>query len=1513
MDLWQTLTYDSSVWSLIYDPTTFHSMWVPNIGADWGWSNRSITGYISYSTEVHQCNQSGSSHITTRTNYVYHDSNGTTHPFGGAGPAVYWNECTNSGRIGFTAANATDQSGYQLTIASTYFMEATVTFNGITIANLTQVDGTSAFNALGGSITDTNGNVGPDTLGTGGSEWTYPSPTNPANLVGVTVNSTQYSVKTNFACGATWEFGPLNVYLITSVVMADGSSYTITYEQTPGSPGNVTGRIASIHLPSGGTINYSYSGGSNGIVCGEGSPAILQRTTPDGTWTYNRSVSIPYLGYGQYGQPPGPVTTTITDPLLNITVVNSVIGFVGQFELKRQIYQGSTTLLQTVETCYNGAAFPCTTATGYPITRKTVRLEIPNSAGLVSQTDTTYSSAGLVTDVKEYDFGSGGPPATPVRTTHTDYAVLGNGILNRPSAVTVKDGSGNIKAQTTYAYDQTAVTPTTGTPNHVSVSGSRGNPTTITYLVQGTTTVSQTKTYYDTGNPLVERDFAGNPTTYAYGTASCGNSFPTQITDALGHNTSMVWDCYGAVKTSVTDPNQKQTTFTYGDPNFWRLTQTNYPDGGSATTTYNLGVVTPWNIVSTSLINATQTLNKTTFYDSLGRVTQAQTAAPGGPVLVDTTYDALGRVHSVSNPHYSTSSPTDGITTYVYDALNRTCVAVPPDGTAVSGSACPATQPTNDVFTTYSANTTTVKDQAGKSRKSVSDGLGRLSQVFEDPAGSNYETDYQYDTLSNLTRVDQKGNDPNSANWRTRTFTYNSRSQLLTASNPESGTITYTYDSNGNVQTKVAPAPNQTGTATVTTTFTYDVLNRITQKSYSDGTTPTVKYGYDAVAPTGCTLPTLTINNGIGKRTGMCDAAGAEAWSYDITANVGWKLTDKRTTNGVTKSTIVQNNLAGSAATLTYPSGRIITYAFDAAARPVSAIDSTGPINYATAASYAPPGALSSLNNGASIVSTYFYNNRLQPCRISVKSSGTAPASCTDATAGNVLDFNYNFSLGTANNGNVAAITSNRDPLRSQSFAYDALNRLATAQTNATFATGPSKCWGEQFSYDPWANFLSITGSGSPYTGCTQEGLSTTATAKNQISGFCYDAAGNLLAQSAPPCPSPTYTYNAENQMTLTGGVTYTYDGDGRRVKKSTGKLYWYGMGGDPLDETDAAGNTNNTSFKEYIFFGGQRIARRDSSNTVNYYFADHLGTARIVANSSGTVLDDSDFYPFGGERNYLNSSPQNYKFTGKERDSESGLDNFGARYFGSSLGRFMSPDPPLLDQHIADPQSWNLYSYVRNNPLSFVDPTGNAVELLCSGSDASKCAAERQKELEFLQKSLGNDKAASNLYINEVKDGDTTRYFVGIKGDVGDFMKMGETSHDLANLVENKNVVEFGLTSKDLSNQGGAVTYEKGEVGNQNVRVLVNPKQADVANTVLSPNTILGASRWGGQNKDPRWRVSPFTGEVMAWHELGHAWGYINGRPLDRTNPEANAWENRMREQLYGPIGPNNAPRVAH
>ena len=110
---------------------------------------------------------------------------------------------------------------------------------------------------------------------------------------------------------------------------------------------------------------------------------------------------------------------------------------------------------------------------------------------------------------------------------------------------------------------------------------------------------------------------------------------------------------------------------------------------------------------------------------------------------------------------------------------------------------------------------------------------------------------------------------------------------------------------------------------------------------------------------------------------------------------------------------------------------------------------------------------------------------------------------------------------------------------------------------------------------------------------------------------------------------------------------------------------------------------------------------------TVYYYFDDALGSSRVVTNSSGTICYDADFYPFGGERAYTNTCAQNYKFTGKERDSESGLNNFGARYMSSQYGRFMSPDPSNQSVDFELPQTWNRYSYVLNNALNMVDRNG--------------------------------------------------------------------------------------------------------------------------------------------------------------------------------------------------------------
>ena len=170
------------------------------------------------------------------------------------------------------------------------------------------------------------------------------------------------------------------------------------------------------------------------------------------------------------------------------------------------------------------------------------------------------------------------------------------------------------------------------------------------------------------------------------------------------------------------------------------------------------------------------------------------------------------------------------------------------------------------------------------------------------------------------------------------------------------------------------------------------------------------------------------------------------------------------------------------------------------------------------------------------------------------------------------------------------------------------------------------------------------------------------------------------------------------------------------RVKKSgsTNTLYWYGPGGEVLEETDLSGNLKN----EYIFFGGKRVARYSATNGYSYYFSDHLGSADVVTDASGNIKEESDYYPFGGERVVTDSGiGNNYKFTGKERDPETGCDYFGARYYCNPIGRFITPDwaakpTDVPYANFGNPQSLNLYSYVQNNPTTFGDPDGHVCEV---------------------------------------------------------------------------------------------------------------------------------------------------------------------------------------------------------
>jgi RHS repeat-associated protein len=1115
-----------------------------------------------------------------------------------------------------------------------------------------------------------------------------------------------------------------NPSLIQSIVLPNDTTYTFEYDSV--------GNLAELILPTGGSISYHW--GQVGVSTSYIAEVLGERTVTDANgphlWTYSGWKAI--LA--------NPEVVTVADPLGN-QAVHTFTNFAGGpapesgYETSAQTYNGSSssgTLLKTVATAY-ASVYPGQPTSAGAVVPSTITTTWPN--GKVSQMQKTYDTGisvtgesyklilGQVTQQQDYDYGTNAPGAL-LRITNTVYeavsgsSYLTNGLVNLPASVQILDGGGTQRAYTTYSYDQTALA-TSSVPSTLHdltpPDGTyRGNQTSVSRWLNTTGgSLTSTKTFFDTGEVNIAKDPKNNLTTYAYSLTYEG-AYPTTITNALNQATTNVYDFNTGLLTSTTDPNSQPTTYSY-DPETLRKTQTTYPDGGQTNICYSdtasegCAYGPPYQAIITKKITSAITLSDTEVFDVLGRSSESElTSDPSGTDYTVTTYDDEGRKATVTNPYRTTSDSTYGITQYSYDALNRTTTVTKPDNSTVTTASC--------------GPTTLVTDEAGHWRRSTVDGLGRLIEVDEPNSttatvnssgcpGTNdpvWVTTCAYDVLGDLTSVVQGGS-------RNRTFVFDSLKRLTSSINPETGTnpVLYTYDSDSNVLTK------KDGRS-ITITYAWDALNRMTSRTYSNGD-PTVSYTYDS---TTCVVVTSCYN--IGRRTGMTDAAGTESWAYD---KMGREWGEQRTINSVTKTTSYTYNLDGTLATQTYPSGRLITYTVNAASQLTSAEDVANGIPYVSNAFYAPTGAIAIYNAGALSNYTTIYNNRLQPCwSYANTGSSSLPVNtaCTGtATAATVLDLKYNFHLGT-DNGNIYSVTNDRDTTRSQTFTYDQVNRIVTAQSNTTCG---SNCWTQAFTYDQWANLTTAVATGSPPP------LTISVNANNQVftTPFAFDAAGNETADV-----TSTYAWNAESEMKTGGGVNYTYDGDGDRVQKSNGKIYWYGAGSEILDETDATGSITNATFGEYIYFDGKRAARRDYQSNLFYYFADQVGSARgmfeVASGSNSAILCfDADFYPFGSEHDFTNTCPQNYKFMGKERDPETNNDDFGARSYASAYGRFLSADwsstpSPVPYANLTNPQTLNLYAMVSDNPESFADLDGHEQQIAqaaagyCTDSALGSC-----------------------------------------------------------------------------------------------------------------------------------------------------------------------------------------------
>ena len=696
------------------------------------------------------------------------------------------------------------------------------------------------------------------------------------------------------------------------------------------------------------------------------------------------------------------------------------------------------------------------------------------------------------------------------------------------------------------------------------------------------------------------------------------------------------------------------------------------------------------------------------FYDGFGRVLQTQGEAASGSqsIVASTQYNATGQALKQNAPYFyaaglgglRTLDWTKPTTQSLVDAYGRVKQMTNPDGSKTCSTYQGLKTAVVYEQSTTSGGTTTYKyfqkisetDKLGRT-STVKDYLGAVggnTAACPTPnwnATPNGTTSYTYNVADALAQTTA----PDGAQI---TITYDGLGRKTQMTDPDMGTWTYGYD-------QVSNLLRQTDARGQTVCFYYDVLNRVRGKHYrSDTSCPTwasnptlaAQYTYDDIA---------NGNVGKGRRTGMTDGSGSASWLYD---SRGRLTKETKTVNGTGGGTFVTQwnsyDAMDRVRNMVYPDGENVGFTYTSQG-PLKTV--AGSSTYVGDTLYNALGQVTDryLGSTAGVIRQQFTYTSGENFRLAALRSGVSP------TYNNLQNATYSYD----DQSNVRSVVdaAAAGGSQTQSFTYDGMNRLLTAAaTGGSYGTYPTR----SYVYNNAGNITTFEGKTLAYNHTAHK---HTVTHVGGVQQYWYDANGNATRRINGD-QDITLAYDHENRLTSISGsgisATYVYDGDGKRVKATVGSTNTVYIGN--IYERD-----NGTTVRKYYYAGGVRVALRTGGQTY-YLLNDHLTSTAITANSSGARLTELRYFAYGGTRYDPGSQMTLYRYTGQRIETNTGLYDYGSRWYDPQIGRFLSAD--TIVPNPGDSQSLNRYTYVSNNPLKYSDPTGHADA--CPGASPADC-----------------------------------------------------------------------------------------------------------------------------------------------------------------------------------------------